>query len=80
MNIPDMDGVRYRDRVYCVRLVPGVSGQGRSHYLESPNVIDLSKVDISTISNLSRYYELLDELSKLTGKVIVTSVQKFSQS
>lgn len=77
MNTLNVEDILCKDRGYSVCLLHNVSGEGRSHYLESPDVIDMSKVDISTITDLDRYYELLNELSKLTGKIIVTKVQEF---
>lgn len=78
------------DRVVAVNLVNpdnilqfrprvAVHGKGRSRYLESIGAIDVSHVDLNSVSDVDRYLELLQELSIITGRTVVVSMQEYHE-
>lgn len=78
------------DRVVAVNLVDAdnilafpirksLNGKGRSRYLESIGVIDVSHIDLNSVSDVHRYLELLCELSIITGRKVVVSKQEYHE-
>ena len=53
-----------------------VDRQVKPSYGESDNVIDMSHIDLKEISDVKRYYSLLQELFTITGRPILLTAQK----
>jgi len=53
-----------------------VGGQVKPSYGESDNVIDMSHIDLKEVSDVERYYSILQELSTITGRPILLTMQK----
>ena len=53
-----------------------VGRQVKPSYDESDNVIDMSHIDLKEVSDVERYYSLLQELSIITGRPILLTMQK----
>lgn len=71
VNLVNPDNIlQFRPRV-------AVHGKGRSRYLESIGAIDVSHIDLNSVSDVDRYLELLRELSIITGRTVVVSMQEY---
>ena len=65
------------DNILAFPIRKSVNGKGRSRYLESIGAIDVSHVDLNSVSDVHRYLELLRELSIITGRTVVVSKQDY---
>lgn len=65
------------DNILAFPVGKSVNGKGRSRYLESIGAIDVSHIDLDSVSDVHRYLELLCELSIITGRKVVVSKQDY---